>query len=361
MNKLRTFILNNKGLVFFASALFLRVVLDLFPGIFERAYFHGFFPALRSLQSKIDFLWLLPGYSLLIIFVGAAFIWKFIKKKSFRAFLSWSLNFLAFLIGVFLICFGYQYLDKGLAQRMSLPESGKTYDLVSLYNEAMDSCVAARARIPNISEVASIVDYNDLPSNDEIQRHLESSLSPAGYEAVEIPIQVREIKPEGSLRALGISGIYNPFTGEANVESALPSIRKLFVVAHEMAHASGITSEAEANFAAYLACTNSESAILQYSGYYAIWRQIAQEINKNYSEAERELIASTIPEVLITDRRAIIEAYYKHKAYFPELSSKINDSYLKIQGVETGIEDYDRFLQLYLAYRDLVEDNRKRN
>ncbi|HBU11923.1 MAG TPA: hypothetical protein DEB31_04125, partial [Clostridiales bacterium] len=55
----------------------------------------------------------------------------------------------------------------------------------------------------------------------------------------------------------GISGIYIPFTEEANVNVHQPPLLVAFAGAHESAHFLGVCREDEANFISYLACLYS--------------------------------------------------------------------------------------------------------
>ena len=48
----------------------------------------------------------------------------------------------------------------------------------------------------------------------------------------------------------GFTGYYNPFTGEAQVKTSIPSFLKPFVTLHEIAHQLGYAKENEANFVA---------------------------------------------------------------------------------------------------------------
>ncbi|NLT95954.1 MAG: DUF3810 domain-containing protein [Clostridia bacterium] len=54
----------------------------------------------------------------------------------------------------------------------------------------------------------------------------------------------------------GISGVYFPFTGEANVNILIPDSLFLVTIAHDMAHQRGFAREDEANFIAYLTCSS---------------------------------------------------------------------------------------------------------
>ena len=63
------------------------------------------------------------------------------------------------------------------------------------------------------------------------------------------------------------SGITVALTGEAAVNPNVPNAAIPFAICKELSHRISIYSEADANFAAYLACTNHPDALYQYSGY----------------------------------------------------------------------------------------------
>lgn len=65
---------------------------------------------------------------------------------------------------------------------------------------------------------------------------------------------------------LGITGIYSPFTLEANYNHDIPPYLIPFTMCHELAHLKSFMREEEANFIAYLACRDSSSIEFQYSG-----------------------------------------------------------------------------------------------
>ena len=69
----------------------------------------------------------------------------------------------------------------------------------------------------------------------------------------------------------GLTGIYLPFTVEANYNGDMPAYDKPFTVCHELSHLRGFMEEQEANFIAFLACIGSERTDFQYSGYLSGW------------------------------------------------------------------------------------------
>ena len=65
---------------------------------------------------------------------------------------------------------------------------------------------------------------------------------------------------------LQITGIFTPYTFEANINIAAPDYNIPATMCHELAHSRGFMREDEANFIGYLACRESDSAEFQYSG-----------------------------------------------------------------------------------------------
>ncbi len=230
----------------------------------------------------------------------------------------------------------------------SLTERAETPEPVDVYLKVMKRAADFRATIPGVIDSASVVDFT-APSDSAIVKSVSEILRPYGYPVVK-RVRVQRITPSGTLRRLGIAGIYNPFTGEANVDALYGSVLGTFTTAHEVAHAFGVTGEAEANFVAYLALISLEDHMARYAAQYALWRYTAKTVNDLYSEEDRAKLAASIPKGLLVDRRAIVERLMGHAPYFPELSDAVNDKYLKIQGVKAGVDDYDRFVNLYLDW-----------
>ena len=52
----------------------------------------------------------------------------------------------------------------------------------------------------------------------------------------------------GAFSAMGVSGIYSPFTVEANINGEMPDMEKPFTACHELSHLRGYMNEGEANY-----------------------------------------------------------------------------------------------------------------
>ena len=77
---------------------------------------------------------------------------------------------------------------------------------------------------------------------------------------------------------LGFTGYYNPFTGEAQVNTTVPKFLLPYITLHEMGHQLGYAKEDEANFSGYLAAANSHDTLFQYSTYLDLFVYANREV-----------------------------------------------------------------------------------
>lgn len=85
-------------------------------------------------------------------------------------------------------------------------------------------------------------------------------------------VPVKELGFKGSFTMRRIGGVTMPLTGEAAVNPDVPSGMLPFTMCKEMAYRMSISREADAEFAAFLACTTNSSQAFQYSGYLAAYK-----------------------------------------------------------------------------------------
>lgn len=78
---------------------------------------------------------------------------------------------------------------------------------------------------------------------------------------------VKKLSMPGLFSSKGESGVTVAITGESAVNPDVPSAALPFAMCKELSHRISIYSEPDANFAAFLACTNHPEDIYRYSGY----------------------------------------------------------------------------------------------
>ena len=76
----------------------------------------------------------------------------------------------------------------------------------------------------------------------------------------------------------GFLGYYNPFTGEAQVNTIVPEFVIPFTTCHEMAHQLGYASESEASFVGYLVTKYNNVPVFNYSAYFDLFSYANAEL-----------------------------------------------------------------------------------
>ncbi len=146
-----------------------------------------------------------------------------------------------------------------------------------------------------------------------------------------------------------ITGLFFPFTMEANVNVAVPDYSIPATMMHELAHLRGFMREDEANFLAYLAGMKSDHVELKYSG-----TMLALVISGNalYGQEPDEYfkIRDIYSEDVLKDIRANSAYWARYEdTVVSTISNKVNDTYLKANAQEDGVKSYGRMLDLLLA------------
>jgi hypothetical protein len=150
------------------------------------------------------------------------------------------------------------------------------------------------------------------------------------------------------LSYMGITGVYSAFTIEANVNREMTPYNIPFTMCHELSHLRGSMPEDECNFIAYLACKASADADIAYSGYLSGWVYAGNELYARDPE-KWQAVASKLDRRADDDLNANTLFWEAHKGKVREAAESFNDSYLKSQGVENGIQSYDRAVDLIVT------------
>ncbi len=146
-----------------------------------------------------------------------------------------------------------------------------------------------------------------------------------------------------------LSGVYSPFTIEANYNGDMTPYNIPFTACHELAHLKSFMKEDEANFIAYLACVNYENISFQYSGYLLAWIYSTNELHKADQESYQTLLSSLNP-LVYEDLKANNNFWSAYDGPTAELSNKVNDTYLKANKQMAGVETYNEMVALLIAY-----------
>jgi hypothetical protein len=354
------------------AALALRFVANETPQYIEQFYSRGVFLGVRWLfdwsLAWLPFPLLLVFYGIIIFYVFTFLKSLFSKQIPFRKRLLVSgrqlLNFAGFIVFNFLILWGFNYARPNFSKQIGLTIVRP--DTLALRQElemAAYDAINARKILENTPlpegnrDVVLLHSMEGFPSDFEdkmrvdVSNFLEKNNFKAGGR-----LRGRQISPDGFLFRFGISGIYMPFTGESSIDNALHPLEKPFTMAHEMAHGYGWTEEATANFIAYLTCINSTDNYTRYSGFINYYRYVASNYRRINPE-NYKVFRAQLPEGFRRDLEAINQRLLMYPTWFS--TDKINDIFLKSQGVTEGVASYSRIVVLVYSWRKNLSTNKK--
>jgi len=146
-----------------------------------------------------------------------------------------------------------------------------------------------------------------------------------------------------------LSGIYSPFTIEADYNSGMADYNIPFAACHELSHLRGFMQEEEANFIAFLACIESGDAEFQYSGYLSGWTYCMNVLYAVDYDAWEE-VRDGLSDAVEADIEANTDYWVGYDGTVAEVANQINDTYLKANGQEDGVESYDQMVVLIVGY-----------
>jgi len=314
------------------------------PGLTERLYSEKLYPVIAGNLSKVSFF--IPFsvddlfYMTLILFSILLIILLAFRKISLTKTGKIVLNIVAICYTLFYFLWGFNYFRPNLNQRLNL-----------------------EIRQPNLDEFLDI--FRDLviqtnktyTSFDKFEKVEIDSLVEQSYDklapvlGLNYPLGSRFAKDITFSRFFakaGISGYYGPFFNEVHVNTFNLPVEYPFVLAHEKAHQFGITSEAEANFYAWLVCSQSSSDKLQYSANLVVLQYFA---NQGYQLEGFSEIVQQLDEPVKNDLRRIREHWTQlRNEKIDRAAAKINDAYLKTNKVEKGIEDYHGVVKFVMEF-----------
>jgi len=157
------------------------------------------------------------------------------------------------------------------------------------------------------------------------------------------PVMISEI-----LSIQQCSGVYSPFTIEANYNNDMVIYNIPHTICHEMSHLRGFMREDEANFIGYLACLKSEDADFRYSGYMLGWIYAGNALAKVDMD-EYTRLHGLLREEILDELEENSEFWARYEGEVAEAQEKVNDAYLKANGQPHGVLTYGRVVDLMLV------------
>ena len=151
------------------------------------------------------------------------------------------------------------------------------------------------------------------------------------------------------LNYTGVTGYYNPFTGEAQVNTSVPAFLQPYIACHEVAHQLGYAKEMEANFVGYLTAVSSTDSLFHYSAYLELFMYAnrnlysADSVSANhYRNQLSEPVRKDIKEWVLFNKN--------HKSILEPVTSWMYEKYLLGNKQPQGILSYDEVSGYLIAY-----------
>lgn len=148
---------------------------------------------------------------------------------------------------------------------------------------------------------------------------------------------------------MGVTGIYSPFTIEANYNREMTPYNLPFTACHELSHLKGYMDEGEANFIGFLACINSDNKAFNRSGLMMAWVYAGNELYRLDRDTFSKLRKS-LPEDVIQELDDNNEFWDTYETKASEIQDQINDAYLQYNGLEEGIVSYDTVTVMMVSW-----------
>lgn len=346
---------SHKGWIILAAlALFIKIF-SLFPGAVEHYYSLGIYPYIASFLRLLfgwvpfsvgDVVYLVAGAVIVIKLI--AFIIKLFRRQVTRQLWLQKLKKLVALVLtvyiIFNILWGLNYNRMPMSEQFHLSrQSYSTAELTGLVQLLTDSLNAI---------ASSYVRDNRMFAKRPVFRKAMVAYAIAARQQPLLHYHYPSVKSSlyGSiLNYTAVSGYYNPFTGEAQVNTAMPGFVQPFVTCHEIGHQVGYAKEDEANFAGFLAAHSHPDTILRYGAWFDMYTYARREIYRRDSMQAKTLYEQLHPFVK-ADFTYLKSFYKKYENPIEPFITKIYAQYLKVNQQPEGIDTYDEVVALLVAW-----------
>ena len=267
------------------------------------------------------------------------------NKKTIQQRLFHSLTFLLILYLVFNVFWGINYNRKGIAYQTKI--TIKDYDAVDLkkINELLVENV-------NHTKITSLESNVDSMTNEELFHQAIIAYKNASDSFTYLKYTHPSVKSSmwGWLgNYLGYTGYYNPFTGEAQINTTILKTTQPFIVCHEIAHQLGYAKENEANFVAYLVCKQSKNEVFKYAAYLDLFFYANRNLYA-FDSTSAKRYRNQLNDDVKKDIKAIIAFNMAHKSKAEPIITWMYDLFLKGNQQPQGMLSYEQVTAYLINY-----------
>ena len=251
------------------------------------------------------------------------------------------------MLSMYCMLFGVEYLAPGFAAENGLETGGVTVE--ELYSVTKYFAENASRLAPEVERD----EFGAYVADDAVLFRYSEFV----YEGLigEFPaLDARWLRPKPMFFSklfsiMGFTGMYFPFTGECCINTDFPASGRPFTVAHELAHSRGVIAEDEANFVGIAACLTSDMTGFEYSGYLSGYMYLENALYRTDRELWRE-IRSGLDEYVVRDLTENSAYWNSRQSAVTTAAETAYDSYLKSNGVDSGISSYSQCVELLVKY-----------
>lgn len=328
-----------------------------YPAWVERNYSHGLYPLISKLQ-RLLFGWLpfsigdlFYGFLILVILFKTFNLFKTIFQRKFNRqyFLTGLQQIIFFVLFVYVffnLFWGLNYNRQGIAKQLDLKV--ERYTLADL--DTVTTIIQSR-----INYYAQFVTEEQRDSFDRKKLLFTGAADAYKAAALKYPFLKyvhRSIKP--SLYSylgnyFGFQGYYNPFSGEAQVNTTVPRFLEPFVTTHEIGHQLGYAKENEANFAGFLACRAYDNNAFRYSVYFDMYNYALGEIILQDTALAKSFQQNLHPQVK-KDQKEYRDFYRRYRNPIEPIITWGYGQFLKANNQPSGKRTYNEVVTWLIAY-----------
>lgn len=235
---------------------------------------------------------------------------------------------------------GMNYYRRGVGEQMGIDT--KPVSAEELYQ----TCVYLAEKASEIREQLSEDDKGVMVLSEHTEQKAAKYVSELLGNHLSQP---KSVMLSRGMSYLNITGVYFPFTFEANVNTDIPAFTIPSTMCHELAHVSGIMHEEDANFMAFLSCIESEDKEFAYSGYTMAMIYAFNALYEN-DRGRYETLSGVLSDGVQRDLSAQSAYWKEFETPVAEVAANINDSYLKSNSQEAGVKSYGKMVDLTIAF-----------
>ncbi len=346
----------------FCLALLMYLLLPLFPNFTEYVISRGLF---RIVAFPLEFIISLIPFSVTelvvlllapaIIILLVIFIIRLFKggtplktaEKGVR-FSSWVISLMLL---VFMVTDGGNFSRLSVGELLELPQ--RRYSAEELYTVCADlaqKASNARKALPEDENGCALLTR----TKAEILKDADNSYENLQKEypfLITGTTRVKSVTLSRLWSYTGTTGVYCPWLLEANANTHIPPSGLAQTAAHEIAHTMGFAKEKECNFLAWLACDTCNMPDFKYSGNLSAFVYCSNTLYKYDKELFKKAYSKCSSGV-IRDLKQRNEYWKSFRGKVMDSSQQVNDTFIKANGVESGVLSYNEMVELMLRYYD---------